>query len=210
MKIWGDPRLGNPIRVAIFLAEKGIDIPFVPVDLLKGEHKTQEFTARNPVGLVPVLELDDGTCLAETMAICRYLERLYPQPSLMGEDPLQEARIEMWQRRVELQLGDAARAVLRHSAEFMQVLEPTQIAEWAELNRPRVAATFELFEPQLRDHPFIAGDAFSVADITAVMIFGMMRASGLHVPEHCPSVARWREELLARPSVVSVIRRKPI
>jgi len=208
MRILGDPLRGNPTRVAIFVAEKGIEIPFEPIDLVKGEHKTAEFLAKNPAGLVPVLELDDGVCIAETMAICRYLERLHPEPALMGKDPLSEAMVEMWQRRVELQLGDAARAVLRHSVAFMQALEPVQVGAWAELNRPRVTSALEMFEPQLRKSRFIAGDDFSVADITAVMIFWMIRMAGIDVPAHCPSVIRWREELLARPSVVSVIKPK--
>jgi glutathione S-transferase len=210
MKIWGDPQRGNPTRVAIFCAEKGIAIPFVPVDLIKGEHRTPAFLARNPAGLVPVLELDDGTCISETMAICRYLESLHPEPALMGRTSLEQAVIEMWQRRVELKFGSAVVAVFRHSVPFMQALEPVQIAAWADLNRPRVIAALAMFEPQLRDHPFIAGETFSVADITAIMLFWMLRLSGIAVPEDCPSVARWRENLLARPSVTAIIRTRPL
>jgi glutathione S-transferase len=205
MKIWGDRHRGNPVRVAIFLEEKGVDIPFEPVDLLKGEHKTAEFLAKNPSALVPVLELDDGTCIAETMAICRYLERQHPDPPLMGRSPLEEAVIEMWQRRVELEFYAATRAVFRHSVPALQVLEPVQIAEWAELNRPRVLSAMEMFEPQLAHHRFLAGDEFTVADITAVMPLQMIKALGIEVPEDCPSVARWRKKIFARPCVISVL-----
>lgn len=210
MKIWGHKSGGNPVRVAIFLAEKGIDIPFEPVDLFKGAHRSAEFLAKNPAGLVPVLELDDGTCISETIAICRYLERLYPAPALMGKDPLDEALVEMWQRRVELQFYDALRAVLRHSLPFVKPLEPIQIAEWAEFNRPKVGAALQMMEPQLSNHPFIAGQAFTVADITAVLAFQMMGLTGIEIPANCPSVSRWRETLFSRPSVVAVIGQPPL
>ena len=127
MKIWGAKNLGNPVRVAIFLAEKGVDVPFEPVDLFAGAHRDPAHRARNPVAQVPVLELDDGTCIAETIAICRYFERLHPEPALMGRGALGEALVEMWQRRIEFQFYDTARHAFRHSAPFMKRLEPVQI-----------------------------------------------------------------------------------
>lgn len=205
MKIWGYKHLGNPVRVAIFLAEKGIDIPFQPVDLMGGEHRTPAFLEKNPAAQVPVLELDDGTCIAETVAICRYFERLFPEPALMGRTPLEEATIEMWQRRVEFGLADAARQVFRHTSSFVKALEPVQMPEWAELNRPRVIEGMEILEPQLARQPFIAGPDFTIADITAIMPLTVLERIGVDIPEHCPSVERWRAEVLARPSVVAVL-----
>ena len=205
MRIWGAPSMGNPVRVAIFLAEKGIEVDFVPVDLFAGEQRSAEFRRKNPAALVPVLELDDGTCIAETIAICRYFERLQPEPPLMGKGALDEALVEMWQRRVEWLFYDAARAVFRHSAAMAKALEPVQIGDWAELNRPRVIAALEMFDTPLRSQPFIAGDNFTVADITAVLPFVMMDMMGIAMPDHCTAVARWRADIMSRPSVVSVM-----
>jgi len=205
MKIWGHKHLGNPIRVSIFTLEKGIDIPFIPVDLFAGEHKTPAFLAKNPTAQVPVLELDDGTCISETVAICRYLERLYPEPPLMGRTPLEEATIEMWNRRIEFGFADAARQVFRHTAEFIKALEPVQIQEWADLNRPRIVAGLDLMEGQLAKNPFLAGPDFTVADITAIMPFTILERIGMDIPENCPSVKRWHDEVMARPSVAAIL-----
>jgi glutathione S-transferase len=205
MKIWGDKYLGNPIRVSIFALEKGIDLPFVPVDLFGGEHKTPAFLAKNPTAQIPVLELDDGTCISETVAICRYLERLYPEPPLMGRTPLEEATIEMWNRRIEFGFADAARQVFRHTSEFIKVLEPVQITEWADLNRPRIVEGLELMEGQLAKNRFLAGPDFSVADITAIMPFTILERIGMEIPDDCPSVKRWHEEVMARPSVAAIL-----
>lgn len=209
MKIWGHESGGNPIRVSIFLKEKGISVPFEPVDLMSGEHRQPEFLAKNPAAQVPVLELDDGTCISETMAICRYFERLHPEPALMGRTPLEEAIIEMWQRRIELGLYSAARAVFRHSMEFAKALEPVQLGDWAELNRPRIITGLELLEQQLAEHRFIAGPDFTVADITAVLPFQMLGMLGIDVPSHCPEVVRWRKDLMARPSVAAIMTPPP-
>lgn len=205
MKIWGPKSVGNTLRVAVFVSEKGLDIPFVPVDLLAGGHRLPDFVAKNPIAQVPVLELDDGTCISETIAICRYLERLHPDPALMGIMPRDEAIIEMWQRRVELQFCDAARAIYRHTVPYMKVLEPVQIEAWAEINRSRFRDILHLFEKQLQNHRYLAGDEFSVADITALFGFWLMKAGQIEMPQSCPSVLNWRNDLMARPSVISVM-----
>lgn len=205
MKIWGTRNLGNPVRVAIFLAEKGIEVPFVDVDLFGKAHLTDDYRAKNPVAQVPVLELDDGTFISETVAICRYFERLCPDPPLMGVGPVGEAVVEMWQRRIEFQFYDSARHVFRHSAEFIRVLEPEQIAPWAEHNRPKVIAALEMMDAQLAGNRFIAGPDFTVADITAILPFQILALVDIKLPDHCRSVARWHEEVSARPSVTSVI-----
>jgi glutathione S-transferase len=209
MKVWGHKNGGNPVRVSIFLEEKGVSIPFEPVDLMNGEHRQTEFVAKNPAAQVPVLELDDGTCISETTAICRYFERLYPEPALMGRTALEEATIEMWQRRIELGFYSAARAVFRHSMPFAKALEPVQVADWAELNRPLVTAGLEMLEPQLAKHRFIAGPDFTVADITAVLPFQMLGMLGIEIPDHCPEVARWCEDIMARPSVAAITAPPP-
>ncbi len=205
MKIWGNKAQGNPVRVAIFLAEKGIDVPFEPVDLFAGAHQSAEYRARNPLAQVPVLELDDGTFIAETVAICRYFERIQPEPPLMGVGPVGEAVVEMWQRRIEFQFYDAARHAFRHSAPFMSVLEPVQITEWADHNRPKIITALEMMDAQLKDNRFIAGPDFTVADITALLPFQILALLDIKLPDHCASVARWRDQVMARPSVTSVI-----
>ena len=205
MKIWGAKARGNPLRVAIFLAEKGIEVPFEPVDLMHGAHRDAGFLAKNPVGLVPVLELDDGTCISETVAICRYFERLHPEPPLMGAGALDEALVEMWQRRVEYHVYGAAREVLRHSVPFAKALEPVQLAEWADLNRPRLSRGLSMLEDRLRTAPFIAGDRFTVADITAIFAVQMLDHIQAPIPQGHTALQRWRAEVFARPSVKSVI-----
>jgi glutathione S-transferase len=205
MKVHGAKMGGNPIRVAIFLAEKGVDLPFVPVDLMKGAHREPAFLEMNPAAQVPVLELDDGTCISETIAICRYFERLHPEPPLFGVDALDEAIVEMWQRRIEFQLYLPAMHVLRHSIPAIAVLEPVQLEQWAELNRPRTIRGIEILDAQLASNEFVAGPRFTVADITAeFVVSGMLPMLGMEVPSGCRNVARWHEEVSARPSVASV------
>ena len=203
MRIHGSPTIGNPRRVAIFLAEKGLEIPFVPVDLYSQEHRGEAFLAKNPIGLVPVLELDDGTFVSETMTICRYLEELHPEPSVLGRDPLDRAIRDMWQRRVEFGFYAAIRAYFRHCFEPARVLEPIQIAEWGELNRTLAVEALRVLDAQLAENEFVAGPGFSAADITLVVSLQGTAATGFRIPEDCPHVERWFAEVVRRPSVVA-------
>ena len=205
MKIYGSKAGGNPIRVALFLAEKGLDIEFVPVDLLNGEHKDPEFLGKNPFAEVPVLELDDSTCLSETIAICRYLEHLHPDPNLMGLEPLEEAVIEMWQRRMEFNLYLPARAVFRHTSDYVKPLEPVQIAEWAELNRARVPRALELVNQRLGESRYLAGERYSVADITLLFCMQMAERLGIAPADAGENIHRWYEEVVERPAVKAVM-----
>ena len=205
MKIYGAKTAGNPVRVAIFLAEKGVDVPFVAVDLLKGAHREPAFLAKNPAAQVPVLELDDGTCISETIAICRYFERLHPSPPLFGEGALDEAVVEMWQRRVEFGLYEPVRHITRHTVPFVAALEPVQIQEWADVNRPRVLRAFEILDRQLASEPFVAGPRFTVADITAVFAMGATKYIDVQIPRDCRHLARWHRDVSSRPSVAAVM-----
>jgi glutathione S-transferase len=207
VKIHGNRFYGNPRRVALFLAEKGIDVPFVDVDLHAHEHRTPEFLRLNPAGLVPVLELDDGTCLAETLAICRYFEELQPLPSLFGRTPLERAQVEMWQRLVEFQLYAPARECFRHLAPSALPLEPHQIAEWGELNRQRALDGMALLDERLAKAEFIAGELFSVADITALFTLeGMGGFGDLGVGARHPNLQRWYAAVSQRPSALATRR----
>ena len=204
MKIYGHRSYGNPRRVAIFLDEKGVDLPFEPVDLRAGAHKTPDFLAKNPAGQVPVLELDDGTCIAETQAICRYLEDLYPEPNLMGVDSLERALIEMWQRRVEFGVFSSGRYYVRHCTRMGSRLEPVQIPAWGELNREWAPEQMQSLDRRLAKSRFLSGERFSVADITLIFALqGVTARGGVSVPDDCEGLKRWLRDVSARPSVAA-------
>lgn len=200
MRIIEHGRAPNPRRVRIFLSEKGVSVPFEQIDLMQGQQKTPEFVRLNPRGAVPVLVLDDGTVIAESVAICRYFERLYPEPPLMGVGPLEEAQVEMWNRRVELGLFNAVAQFVRHSVPAMAVLENPQLPEWAELNRRRMFAELAWLDQELQTRRYIAGDAFTIADITAMTAIDFMRAGRETPPAELEALARWRGEVSSRPS----------
>jgi glutathione S-transferase len=200
MKLYDGGRAPNPRRVRIFLAEKGISVPLEPVDIGAKAHVSEAFTAINPLQRLPVLTLDDGTVLTESIAICRYFEVLHPQPPLFGTDAKSMALIEMWQRRLELNLFAPVQAVFRHLHPAMKGFEVPQVAEWGEANKPRVMDFLALLDRELATRPFIAGDAFSVADITGLVALDFLKPAKLALPAELTLVARWHRELTARPS----------
>lgn len=203
MKIHGTRTQGSPRRLAVFLEEKRLDIPFLPVDLREGEHRTPDFLAKNPLALVPVLELADGTCLSETITIARYLEELFPDPPFLGRNPLERARLDMWARRVEFGFYDAIRAFFRHGSPHARALEPVQIREWSELGRHRAEQALRLLDDQLEHNAFIAGPDFSWADITLVTSLEGTAGLGFEIPRECRHVQRWLETASRRESVVA-------
>lgn len=200
MKILDDKRAPNPRRVRVYLAEKGIEVPFEHVEIMTGAAKTAEFTALNPIQRVPVLILDDGTAIAETMAICRYFEALHPEPSLFGRTPLEIAQAEMWNRRAELNFSLPVAQVFRHLHPAMAELEKPQVPAWAEANKPRVASIIRIFDEALGKTQFLAGDHYSVADITAMIATDFMKPARLTIPEDAVNFKRWYAEVCARPS----------
>jgi glutathione S-transferase len=200
MKLYDGGRAPSPRRVRIFLAEKGIDIPKVPVDLGRMEQKRASFVELNPMARVPVLMLDDGTVISETMAISRYFEALYPEPNLLGRDALEVAKIEMWNRRIEHGLYTYVQAVFRHTHPHMAEMEKPQIAAWAEANKPRVFEFLEVFDRELANRSFAALDRFTVADITGLVAVDFMKPAKLAIPDEFANVKRWHAETSARPS----------
>lgn len=200
MQLYDGGRAPSPRRVRIFLAEKGIDVPKVPVDLGKMEQKDAGFREVNPMQRVPVLVLDDGTAISETMAISRYFEMLHPEPNLLGRDALETAKIEMWNRRIEHGLYTYVQAVFRHTHPAMADMEKPQIAAWAEANKPRVFEFLEVFDRELASRRFAALDRFSVADITGLVSVDFMKPAKLAIPDGMKNVRRWHEEINARPS----------
>lgn len=200
MRLYDGGRAPNPRRVRIFFAEKGLSLPeLVPIDIAKKEHLTPEFTRINPMRRLPVLELDDGTALAETVAICRYLESLHPEPALFGGNAKEQGQIEMWNRRVELGLFSSVMAVFRHSHPSMVELEE-QVPEWAEANREMMDDHLMILDLQLASNSFLCGERMTVADITAGIAIDFMKPSRIQLPEDFQNIQRWHGELSARPS----------
>jgi glutathione S-transferase len=200
MKLYESGRAPNPRRVRIFLFEKGMQVPSEQIDLAAQEQKSPDFTALNPMQRVPVLALDDGTVIAESMAICRYFERLRPEPPLFGRGPKEEALVEMWNRRMELNLLSAVMNVFRHTHPAMKEMESPQVAEWAEANKPRVADFLAILDTELENQLFVAGDHFTVADITGLVAIDFMRPARLELAEELSNVRRWYAQVSARPS----------
>jgi glutathione S-transferase len=200
MKILDEKRAPNPRRVRVFLAEKRIEVPFEHVDIVTGAHKSADFARLNPVQRVPVLILDDGMVISETMAICRYFEALHPEPPLFGTSALDIAEIEMWNRRAEFNFLLPVVQVFRHLHPSMAEYEKPQIPSWAEANKPRVAEIIHVFDHALKNTRFLAGDSFSVADITAMIAADFMRAARLTIPDEAANFKRWYHEVSARPS----------
>ncbi len=200
MKLYNSSSAPSPRRVRIFLAEKGLAMPMVEVDLARLEHKSEAFSALNPFQRVPALELDDGTIIAESVAICRYIEELHPDPPLFGVGALERAMVEMWQRRLELSLLFPVAQAFRHSHPAMKAMETPQIKEWAEANKPRALAAMARVDEALSDRPFIAGERFSIADITGLVALDFAHTARIAIPDERARLRRWRDALAARAS----------
>jgi glutathione S-transferase len=175
-------------------------LPLVPIDLGKLEHKTPDYIAVNPLQRTPALELDDGTILTESIAICRYFEELNPEPPLFGRGALEKATIEMWTRRLELHLLLPISHVVRHTHPAMREMEVPQVPAWAEANKPRIADFLAIFDRQLEQHRFVAGDRYTIADITGLVAVDFMKPAKLAVPDNLTNLRRWHEHVSARPS----------
>jgi glutathione S-transferase len=200
MKLYGAPNPApNPRRVRIFLAEKGVSIPETPVDMRKGAHKSPEFRDKNPAGQLPVLELEDGRTLSETVAICRYIETLHLEPPLFGKNAFEQAEIDMWVRRVEFMLMTPVGLFWRHAHPYTAQLL-TQFKDFGESNREAVRGAMIWFDRQLQDRAFIAGPAYSMADICALTTVDFADFIGLPMPEEAEALRAWHARVTARPS----------
>ena len=199
MKIYDSKVAPNPRRARIFLAEKGIEVPYEEVDLGSAINRGPEFRKKNPMGTVPVLELDDGTHIAESVAICRYFEELQPNPPLMGVDGRDKAIVEMWNRRMELELLLPIANSFRHRHEFFKG-RIEQVPDYAEAERRVSESRLAWLDEVLADRPFIAGDRYTIADITALCAVDFGRVSKLGIKPEQKNLARWHEAVSARPS----------
>jgi len=202
MKLFDGGRAPNPRRVRIFLAEKGIDVPIVPVDMGAMEHRGGEVSSRNPLQRLPVLELDDGTVLCESVAICRYFEEIQPEPALFGRGAVGKAQVEMWQRRMEFNLLFPVAQAFRHVHPAMKEWEVPQIAEWGEANKPKAVEFLRLLNDELAKREFIAHD-YSIADITGLVAMDFMKPARIVIPEELSNVIRWHRAMAGRSSAAA-------
>lgn len=199
MKIYNSPVAPNPRRVRVFLAEKGISVTYEDVDIGKAVNRQPEFLKKNPLAGVPVLELDDGTCISESVAICRYFEELHPEPRLMGIDAKDRAVVEMWNRRMELAILMPIADAFRQRHEFFKG-RIRQLPEYAELQKANAEDNLKWLDTELANRKFIAGDRFSIADITAMIAIDFGRVSKIAIQPDQKNLARWHAEVSARPS----------
>lgn len=203
MKLYDGGRAPNPRSTRIFLAEKGITIPTEQVDLGALQQRSENYTAINPLQRVPALVLDDGTVITESIAICRYFEALRPDPPLFGSGALQIALVEMWNRRAELHLLLPVSNIFRHLHPAMKEMESPQVPEWGEANKPRVLSFLQFLDGELAHRRYVAGDEYTVADITAMIAVDFMRVSKMAVPDNLINLKRWHAVVSARPSAAA-------
>ncbi len=200
MKLYEFEAFPNPRRVRIFLAEKGIEVPREQINVLKGEHRTDAYKAKNPSATVPCLELDDGSYISGCVAISRYFEATNPTPALMGDTPAEQAAVSMWQRRVEEGLMDASTTYFHHATPGLGELELYQNKDWGMKSRERTIATMKWLDKELAGKPFIAGSSFSIADITALCAIDFVMFAEIATLDSYPNLKRWYGEVSARDS----------
>ncbi len=201
MKLYSAPMPApNPRRVRIAAAEKGITLDEIMLDLRKREHRTQDHLARNPLGQVPVLVLDDGTAIAETVSICRYLDAIHPEPSLFGRTPVEAALIDMWIRRIEIQIGEPTKMFWRHAHRATSALL-TQYKDYGASNQELLTLAMAWFDGELSDgRTFVMGDEFTMADIAAVTIIDFATLIGMAPLQERANAQAWLSRVAARPS----------
>ena len=189
----------HPRRVRIFIAEKGLSIERREVDAASGANTTPEFLRLNPLGKLPVLQLDDGSAIAESLAICRYLEALHPNPPLMGRTPRESAQIEMWSLRMDTELSRPTAEAFRHGGDFYRgrIEQVPEVANWS---HARARQTMAWLDRELAARRHIAGDDYTLADIVAQCACVLGKATGLRIPVEFTNLSRWFAEVTARPT----------
>lgn len=203
MKLYGAPMPApNPRRVRIFLAEKGIDLAETPIDMRKREHKSPEHRARNSLGQIPTLELDDGTTISETVAICRYFEEIQPTPRLFGKSAVEKATVDMWVRRVEFVAMMPVGNFWRHAHPYTAALL-TQFKDFGESNKEAYANAQRWLDKELEGRPFITGDAYTMADICALSTVDFATWIGLPLDPAHANLTAWHARVSARPSAAA-------
>ena len=202
MKLWSAAVAPNPRRVEIYLMEKGIEVETENIDLGAKANYEPEFVAMNPLARVPVLELDDGTFLAESKAICRYFEETHPEPPLLGSNTQERALIEMWDRRMESELMGNITGAFRHLHPYWDG-RIEQIPAYGDICKKNADDRMAWLDGELADRDYIAGDRFTLADITAICAFGIGRVAKIRIPEELKNLTEWNERMSARDSVIA-------
>ncbi|MFT4941394.1 MAG: glutathione S-transferase [Paraglaciecola sp.] len=199
MKIFETRTAPSPRRVRIFLSEKNIPMDYVQLDIEKGENLSPQFKAKNPVGKVPILQLDDGICISEAASICRYFEEIQPEPSLMGTNALEKAQIDMWQRQVEMYLFMQVGMCFQHTTGYFKD-RMTPIKEYGVVAGKNALDFLKILDHRLSESEFIAGETFSIADITALCAIDFARVVKLKIAEEQQNLQRWYQSVSSRPS----------
>jgi len=200
MKLYNHALAPNPRRVRIFAAEKGMELSLEEVDILAGQCRTPEFLAKNSSGAVPVLELDDGSYLSESVAICRYLEGLHPEPNLLGRDLREQVEIERWNRRMELELFAAIGRTVQNTSSIFQG-RFKQFPDYGEAQRVIVHQRLERMDRELDGHQFVASERFTIADITALVAIDIGgRLADIRIAPELAHLTRWHQAVSNRPS----------
>ncbi len=199
MKLYDLKAGTNPRRVRIFLAEKGLTIPRVEVDMPGGENRREPYLTINPMGTMPVLELDDGTHIAESIAICRYFEEMHPNPPLFGATPVERGLVEMWNRRMEFEIARPVQEAFVHLSPYW-VGKREQVPEAGTFARKTALARMAWLDGELATRPFIAGERYTVADITAQCGLLLGKNTGTPIPEELKNLGRWFAEVTSRPT----------
>lgn len=201
MMIYGAPYPApNPRRVRMYLAEKGLAPPYQDVDLLKREHKAPDFVAKNSLGQVPTLVLDDGSVISESVAICRYFEALHPAPPLFGTTPVEQANVEMWIRRIELQVMNPIALFWVNAHPLTAGLSGQKHKDFGEAQKRRAVDRMRWLDHEIAGREFVAGAAFSMADIIAESAIDFAKFTGIPLPEDAVALAAWRARMKQRPS----------
>ena len=206
MKIYDVEGFPNPARVRIALAETGATdkVTFIPVDVMAGEHRSEAFRAKNPDATVPCLELEDGTHIAQCTAITEYIDAAFDGPSLTGTTPKDRARISMMNLRAETGLLNAVGAYFHHATPGLGPdLETDQCAEWGNKQKSVAARTMAYLDSVLAQGDYLAGDAFSIADITAFAGLAFADFAGVEIPADLTHLHAWRDRIAARPSIAA-------
>ncbi len=200
MLLYQDPRAPNPRRVRIFFTEKAVEFETIEILIASGAHQTEDFRTKNPVAQLPVLELADGRILRDSMAICRYVEELHPEPNLFGADPWERAQIEQWNRHAELEMLYPIAQVFRNTNPFW-VGRIAQAPEFGEIMRKVVTERMAWFNHELGQRTYVAGERFTVADITLLCAIDFGKPSNIRIdPASHPHLARWYQLVNSRPS----------
>ena len=199
MKIYDTKTAPSPRRVRIFLAEKNIPMEYVQVDLQKGENISSEMRIKNPVGKIPILELDDGTCISEGASICLYFEELYPEINLLGKNPLEKAQIDMWHRQVELYFFGQVGMCFQHTTGYFKD-RMTPVKEYGVVAGKNAAVFLNVLEKRLAESEFIAADRFTIADITAMCAVDFARVVNLKITNKQINLKRWYDAVSSRAS----------